>query len=186
MSSTSGGGRAQHASAEQDVNVPGHVDESEDVDINTTAPGHARGGGGAAETEQPHPPPYFGALPGKWPWKGLLLKWQRLKGHVGGKYPWLAPWTVLLVKAGLFYLDFASDVLYAILLRENPDLLGPSNVVICVLVLPPVALSAMDLYEYYKLDLGEWVEREGPKRRKSMPQFAPNPHRPRWAGKGFF
>ena len=56
----------------------------------------------------------------------------------------------LLVKAVLFYLDFVSDILYAILLRESPDLVGPSNVVISVLVLPPLALSAMDLYEYYK------------------------------------
>jgi len=44
-----------------------------------------------------------------------------------------------------------SDVLYAILLRESPGLVGPSNVVIIVLVLAPLALSAMDLYEYYKL-----------------------------------
>ena len=60
----------------------------------------------------------------------------------------------LLFKAVLFYLDFVSDVLYAILLRESPDLVGPSNVVIIVLVLPPLALSAMDLYEYYRMEKG--------------------------------
>ena len=58
----------------------------------------------------------------------------------------------LLFKAILVYLDFVSSshVLYAILLRQSPDLVGPSNVVISILVLPPLALSAMDLYEYYR------------------------------------
>ena len=73
----------------------------------------------------------------------------------------------LLFKAIIFYLDFVSDVLYAILLRESPDLVGPSNVVISVLVLPPLALSAMDLYEYYSL----------PERVHVGPRYGPNPQR---------
>ena len=76
--------------------------------------------------------------------------WQRLKSTADA-LQWQQSKPALLLKAALFYLDFVSDVLYAILLRENPDLVGPSNVVISVLVLPPLALSAMDLYEYYKL-----------------------------------
>ena len=74
--------------------------------------------------------------------------WQRLKDTADALQ---RSKSGLLFKAILFYLDFVSDVLYAILLRESPDLVGPSNVVISVLVLPPLALSAMDLYEYYSL-----------------------------------
>ena len=74
--------------------------------------------------------------------------WQRLKSTADALQQ---SKPALLLKAALFYLDFVSDVLYAILLRESPDLVGPSNVVISFLVLPPLALSAMDLYEYYKL-----------------------------------
>ena len=37
------------------------------------------------------------------------------------------PWTVLLLKATLYYSDFVSDVLYAMLLRESDDLVGLSN-----------------------------------------------------------
>ena len=115
------------------------------------------------------------ALPGK-RMNVLLLKWQRLKGYVVA-LPDRCPWTVLLLKCGLFYADFISDVLYAILLRDNPELVGPSNVVISVLVLPPVALSAMDLFEYCKVDEGVWVEREGTKG-ISTPNYQPNLH---WA-----
>ena len=74
--------------------------------------------------------------------------WQRLKSTADALQQ---STPALLLKAVLFYLDFVSDVLYAILLRETPGLVGPSNVVISVLVLPPLALSAMDLYEYFKL-----------------------------------
>ena len=76
--------------------------------------------------------------------------WQRLKSTADALQQ---STPALLLKAALFYLDFVSDILYAILLRESPDsdLVGPSNVVISFLVLPPLALSAMDLYEYYKL-----------------------------------
>ena len=81
--------------------------------------------------------------------------WQQLKGTPDAlQLAWNST-PGLLFQAILFYLDFVSDVLYAILLRESPDLVGPSNVVISVLVLPPLALSAMDLYEYYSLP--EWV-----------------------------
>ena len=123
--STSGG---EHASV--DGAVPRVAER--DVVANTTTPGSARGDDAADGPPAPS-------------------LWQRLKGYVGA-LPGRHPWSVLLLKAGLFYADFTSDVLYAILLRKNPDLLGPSNVVIGVLVLPPVALSAMDLYEYYTLD----------------------------------
>ena len=74
--------------------------------------------------------------------------WQRLKSTADALQQ---STPALLLKAALFYLDFVSDILYAILLRETPGLVGPSNVVISFLVLPPLALSAMDLYEYYKL-----------------------------------
>ena len=75
--------------------------------------------------------------------------WQRVKDAAKALQQ-STPW--LLFKAIIFYLDFVSDVLYASLLRESPDLVGASNVVISVLVLPPLALSAMDLYEYYRID----------------------------------
>ena len=90
--------------------------------------------------------------------------WQRLKDAAAALQQSTPG---LLFKAFLFYLDFVSDVLYAILLRESPDLVGPSNVVISVLVLPPLALSAMDLYEYYSL----------PKEVIDGRRYVPNPQR---------
>jgi len=78
--------------------------------------------------------------------------WQKLKGRVNA-LPADHPRKALLVKAGLFYADFVSDVLYARLLWEN-DLVGLFKAVIVVLVLPPVALSAMDLHEYYNAEEG--------------------------------
>ena len=60
----------------------------------------------------------------------------------------LLRWLILVITVTIQYANFATDVRYAQILREA-GLVGLSNVVIGILLLPPLALSAMDLYEYY-------------------------------------
>ena len=68
-------------------------------------------------------------------WKQFTALLPSAEGH---------PWKVLLFKAGLFYADFASDVLYAKLLWDK-GLGGIAYIVIAILAAPPVVLSAVDL-----------------------------------------